>query len=267
LPIHAQNEIHHVPPDGENAIGIQFGIQGADVPFIKPFITRLFTDLDFDCDEESACDLFTFSESPCCDAQVGDVVAHLCQGAAACAVCPESHGAQRREVALGGNHEPLDQLIEALAKNAALEAELGTREAFDEERRHLHEALMEQQVENVELKAELRVAEQRHELQQQMMETMAENIRLKAQVELAQHREQYIERFARGTLENEQLKLHVAKLSGQKNLAKHAKSKVAKGKRKGKGKEKGELVKSKRSGKKIRTAKRTDDSEPDGEAR
>lgn len=243
--------------DEDHAIGIQFGIDGGELPFFRPFVAMV-NDIGVVCGAGEQCDSLLSADGPCCAAEGADVVAHFCPGSSSCAVCPgtaKAHGGAALAVA---NQPLVSALIDALSAKASLEAELCAWERFEEERRHLTEELLGKEVENMELKAALEIAEHRHQLQEQMMEMMAENVRLQAQVELAQQKQQYVDHLAKNMLENEKLKLQVTSLEHHEGVAKQAKAKLAKAKAKGaKAKEHGKVAKSNKGGKDLRTAKRS----------
>jgi len=253
LPIYAQAVTNDESAEAKNSIGIQFGIQGGELPFVKPLITRLFTDVDVVCGADG-CQVATGADPSCCEKSLGDVVAHFCRQDAECAGCSEASCSQCDVVSNSEEPTEFDALMEALTANAALEAELGMREQFDQERQQLRDELLAREIENVELKAELKLAEQRHELQRQLMETIAENMRLQTQIELAQQKQQFVERYAEGIVQNEKLKLQISAFehstkTGKQAQVSQAKTKSPRAKRKQK-----TAATKRRSG--VRTAKK-----------
>ena len=282
-PIQAQEET--------KAFGIQIGIDGGDVPFVKPFVAQWFGVGDELCADGEQCQDVVHSISNC-ESKIAEAIAHFCTGAETCVVCPETvvqqtacpevcckennavaadcqppyevfeyqtvvahHG----EVFPPGHHPLFDALIEALSAKAALEAEI----AAQHHQREFAAELAAKEAENAELRAALEIAEQRHQWQKELAEMMAEKVRLQAEVELAKQRQQFVEQYAQMVSAHhatvaEQAKAKLTKAKSKHGQAKNhsqiAKSKKGHGKI-AKAKKDGKVAKSKKGQKDFRTAK------------
>lgn len=112
-----------------------------------------------------------------------------------------------------------ERIIELTAKNAALEAVLEAREAFDEEKSDLIESLAMSMVEKAKLEGKVETQAAHAELTKEMLALATENGRLKAQVEMAEAKLALVQEMAKLAVENEQLNLAIKSRSGSSHLA------------------------------------------------